>query len=129
MEEETKNIIKVEIFGSHYTLKTDADEEYVKKIAEYINQRLHHIADKSPDLPTFKIAMLCLVEIVDELLKTKEKLEKIDVELGDKTSELINKINSQLATKYSFSTTESEGQRPKVQPSTQSHKDSQSIKK
>lgn len=100
--EEEKNIVKIEIFGSTYTLKTDAEEEHVKKIAVFINKHLSEIAKKSPDLPTFKIAMLCLIEIVDDLLKTKDKLAEIEKELGDKTSELIKKIDERLSSDYSI---------------------------
>ena len=68
MEEQEKNIIKVEIFGTHYTLKTDAEEEYVQGIADNINQRLKALTEKHPELPAIKTATLCLIELMDDLL-------------------------------------------------------------
>ncbi|MBU1077874.1 MAG: cell division protein ZapA [Spirochaetes bacterium] len=102
MNKSENNVIRIEIFGSTYTLKTDASEEYVKKIAAYINNRLNEIAEKGQDLPTFKIAILGLIEIMDDLLKTREKLSKIEGEFGAKTSELIQKIDKRLSSEYSI---------------------------
>lgn len=102
MEEQDKNIIKIDIFGTNYTLKTDAEEEYVKEIAKTIDERMKTIAEKNPDLPSFKIAVLCLIEAVDEIRKTKENLKGIENELSAKTSELINKIEERLSSDYTI---------------------------
>ena len=102
MEEQDKNIIKVDIFGTNYTLKTDAEEEYVKEIAKTIDERMKTIAEKNSDLPSFKIAVLCLIEAIDEIRKTKENLKEIENELSAKTSELINKIEERLSSDYTI---------------------------
>ncbi len=102
MEEKDKNIIKTEIFGTNYTLKTDAEEEYVKQIAKAINERMNAIAEKNPDLPSFKIAVLCLIETMDDMLKTKKNLKEIESELSAKTSELISKIEERLPSDYTI---------------------------
>lgn len=97
-----KNIIKVKIFGSEYTLKTDADEPYVNQIADHINRVMNNVAGKNSGLPALKIAILALIEIVDELLKVKEQVGAVDSELGEKTSRLIQKIEEQLSLSYSL---------------------------
>jgi len=102
MAEQNKNIVKTEIFGTSYTIRTDADEEYVKKIAQSINNRMTKIAEKAPDLPSLKIAVLCLIETMDDLLRADEKLKEIENELSNKTTELINRIEEKLSSDYSI---------------------------
>jgi cell division protein ZapA len=97
-----KNIIKVKIFGSEYTLKTDADENYVKEISEHINKVMAGVAAKNSNLPALKISVLSLIEIVDELLRIKSQVSELDSEMGDKTSELIERIEEQLSRSYSL---------------------------
>lgn len=92
-----KNKITVKIFNSLYTLKTNADELYMNRIVNYINNRIESICEKDPNLPSFKITILALIEIVDELLKIKEEINLIEKELGNKTTNLINIIEEKLA--------------------------------
>jgi cell division protein ZapA len=97
MDNQDKKIVKLSIFGTTYTLKTDADEAYVKNIAETLDHQLSDIASKNPDLPSIKITILCLIELMDDLLKTKSKLNTIEQDYSDKTKELISKIDAQLS--------------------------------
>ncbi len=101
-ENRENNIVKINILGAPFTLKTDADEEYVKKIADYIDKHLNDIVSKSPDIPTYKSAVLCLITVVDELLKTKKQLSEIEKDYGSKAAELINKIDESLSAEYSI---------------------------
>ena len=100
MEEQDKNIVKIDIAGTTYTLKTDAEAEYVKKIASIINEKMESITEMNPNLPSFKIAVLCLIEIVDEMLKSYQKLNKIEKEFSLKTSDIIEKIDQRISSNY-----------------------------
>ncbi|MDD5066471.1 MAG: cell division protein ZapA [bacterium] len=97
-----KNIVRIKILGAEYMLKTDAEEEYVKQIGEAINTRLAAISLKNQSLPALKVAVLGLVETVDELLKMKQQLNEMESELGDTASVLIQRIEEQLSRNYSI---------------------------
>ncbi len=102
MEEKNKKIIKIDISGVAYTLKTDSDEEYIKKISDTINERIKSISKKNPDLPSHKITVLCLIETMDEMLKIKDKLNKIEKDLSDKASHLIKRIEETLPSNHTI---------------------------
>ncbi|BCS82069.1 hypothetical protein CaldiYA01_20290 [Caldicellulosiruptor diazotrophicus] len=76
--------IEVKIAGMNYVLKTDEDEEYIMKIANYINKKMSEVVANEPQLSTSLSAMLTAFLVADEyfkhLLECDEKLSKIGVE-------------------------------------------------
>ncbi len=97
-----KKIIKVTLFGSEYALRTDANEEYVQEIVQFINSMMLRINSKNSNLPSYKMAILCLIEVVDELLRLKQDMKAMENEVGDKTTDLIKKIEEKLSNSYTL---------------------------
>jgi cell division protein ZapA len=71
---ETKPGIKVEIFGNEYRIKGQADAEYVRKVAAYVDEKMRQIAQMSATGAVSKIAILTAINIADELFR--ERLER-----------------------------------------------------
>lgn len=67
----SKNGIKVEIFGTEYRIKGDANADYIKQVAGLVDERMRQIADASVTGSVAKIAILAAVNITDELLKER----------------------------------------------------------
>lgn len=67
----SKNGIKVEIFGTEYRIKGDANADYIKQVAGLVDERMRQIADASVTGSVAKIAILAAVNIADELLKER----------------------------------------------------------
>lgn len=67
----SKNGIKVEIFGTEYRIKGDANGDYIKQVAGLVDERMRQIADASVTGSVAKIAILAAVNIADELLKER----------------------------------------------------------
>jgi len=67
----SKNGIKVEIFGTEYRIKGDANADYIKQVAGLVDERMRQIADASMTGSVAKIAILAAVNIADELLKER----------------------------------------------------------
>ncbi len=89
-------ILTVNIFGQSYKIRTDASEEYVKRIVDYINNKMEKISQDNPSMPSSKIVVLTILEIADELFQLKEKNPDNNI-LGEKTKDLINKIEKRLS--------------------------------
>ena len=94
-----KNLVRVEILGREYTVKSDEDEERVKKIAEYVNEKLRRISDNTKTISTLNVAILAAMDIANEYFEVLEghsnltqKVEKIEV----KSSRLIEMIDSKI---------------------------------
>ncbi|MBI5806193.1 MAG: cell division protein ZapA [bacterium] len=67
----SKNGIKVEIFGTEYRIKGDANGDYIKQVAGLVDERMRQIAEASMTGSVAKIAILAAVNIADELLKER----------------------------------------------------------
>lgn len=76
--------IRVNIFGSDYTLVSDNDENYVKEIARYIDDKMREIDRNSSIKSSARLAILAALNIADELyqerLYRKKLLEQINEE-------------------------------------------------
>ncbi|HTY07937.1 MAG TPA: cell division protein ZapA [Candidatus Edwardsbacteria bacterium] len=76
--------IKVEIFGSEYRIKGDADAEYVKRVAAYVDEKMKQVSQLTADSAVSKIAILAAINIADELLKERQQREFAAKELSEK---------------------------------------------
>jgi len=76
--------IRVNIFGSEYTLLSENNDDYVKEIARYIDDKMREIDRNNQVKSTAKVAILAALNIADELyqerLYRKKLLEQINEE-------------------------------------------------
>ena len=59
--------VKVEIFGQVYAIRGELDENYVHKLARYVDEKMHAIASGGATVDTQKVAVLAALAIADEL--------------------------------------------------------------
>lgn len=81
MNEENIKKVEVKIAGMSYILKTDEDEEYIYKIASFLNKRMSEVMASEPKLSTALMAMLTAFLITDEYFKHLSQCEKIKNEI------------------------------------------------
>ena len=58
---------KVQIFGQTYSIQGDLDAKYVQKLAKYVDDKMHVIAEATGTIDTQKAAVLAALAIADEL--------------------------------------------------------------
>lgn len=84
-----KNDTTVLIGGNVYTLAGDESEEYIQRVALYINNKLDEIrrSDNAKKLNTKLLAVLLDINIADDFFKAKGKIEDLEksVKSKDKT--------------------------------------------
>ena len=80
--------VKVDIFGKTYTLKGDADPDYVQKVAAFVNERMDEVAANSAVASTAKVAILAAVNIADELFREQRKRLETMASLEDKSDQI-----------------------------------------
>jgi cell division protein ZapA len=59
--------VKVQIFGQTYSIQGDLDAKYVQKLATFVDEKMHTIADATATVDTQKVAVLAALAIADEL--------------------------------------------------------------
>ena len=61
------NRVKVEIYGQSYTLSGDLDENYVHKLARYVDEKMRAVAEATHTVDSVRVAVLAAMAIADEL--------------------------------------------------------------
>jgi cell division protein ZapA len=91
--------VRVVIFGSEYVIKSDADIEITKQIANLVNNKMSEMQGKLPSRDNVKIAVLSALNIAGELFEVKarydESISRIKI-LEDKIAHLNQKIDCAL---------------------------------
>ena len=64
---------RVQIFGQTFTVGGELDEEYVRKLAAYVDEKMRAISDMTPTVDTQKIAVMAALAIADELHNLREE--------------------------------------------------------
>ncbi|MFA9397579.1 MAG: cell division protein ZapA [Clostridiaceae bacterium] len=68
------NIVTIKINGYEYNLKGDENEEYLHKVASYVNKKFSAIKQNNTKLSVSAIGALASLNIADELFKVEEKI-------------------------------------------------------
>jgi cell division protein ZapA len=92
-ETESKQV-EVEILGQKYTLKGEADTEYLKEIALYVDNKLRNSYHQGSGIPPLKAAIMAAITITDELFKLKAEQKKLQILFEEKTAELLHILYS-----------------------------------
>ena len=58
--------VKIRILEQDYIIKSDGEDEQIKQIAEYVNEKLEDIKKSTKDLSEKKIAILAALNIAGE---------------------------------------------------------------
>ncbi|NOY58359.1 MAG: cell division protein ZapA [Calditrichaeota bacterium] len=106
MNDENK-ILKVKIFGTEYPLKVNADVEYVKRVARYVDTKMAEVQEAKPSRPLHQIAILAALNICDELFQNEQSadFEERLKKLSDKLELGINKSMESDSDKIEFDDT------------------------
>ena len=82
--------VKVKIFDKHYTLGIDQDhsEEYVKKLAEIVDARMHEVNRGFKGGSQLQVAILANLSLVEELLSLREDHASAEADIARRTSQL-----------------------------------------
>jgi cell division protein ZapA len=86
------NVVTVNINGMDYNLKGVEDEEYLHRVARYVDKKLKTIMDSNPKLSLASASVLTALNAADDMFKCDEAYEKLE-EKADKllTNEEIHK--------------------------------------
>ncbi len=85
---DAKNLVQVQIFGHTYSIRGEADREYILRVAEYVDRKMREITEKLPVASLSKVAILASLNIADELLKERAKQKDENVKLSDRAARL-----------------------------------------
>lgn len=82
-------VVKVSIFGHQYPIRAKVeDEEYVKEIAKFVDEKMREIDEAMKPNSTMKVAILTALNIADELMTLQKEREGVITAYQDKVAEV-----------------------------------------
>ena len=94
---EENNQVKISIFGQEYSVKAPADPDYIKKIAQYLDEKMREVQSGfSSTQSSTRIAILAGMNITDELFTARQSGEIDSSDAEQKISSLIELIDDAL---------------------------------
>jgi cell division protein ZapA len=71
----------VDIYGQQYVILGDETQSHVRHVASLVDKKMREIGSRNPLLDVNKLAVLTAVNAVNDYIKMKEQLERLQSEL------------------------------------------------
>ena len=84
-----KRQVTVQIAGQRYVLRTDSDEDEVKRLASYVEGRIRDIQRQSRTADTQAVATLAALQIAEELFGERQAQAALKKKIRDKGQALL----------------------------------------
>ena len=81
-------VIPVEIQGQRYPIRTVLDEQYVARLATYVDEKMRAAAESTPTGDSMRLAVLTALNIADELFRCRDGTVARNGELAERAGEL-----------------------------------------
>jgi cell division protein ZapA len=94
-----ENLVEIKVFGQIFTVKTDSEEAHIQEVARYVNEKMDDIVKRTRSVSSLNVAILTALNIADDFLKEKEKRLTLLREVGMRSKDLVEKIDIQLGGK------------------------------
>ncbi len=72
----------VRIAGKEYTIASYDTEEYVNRVADWVNRRMEELG-AATKLPAAQLAVLTAVNAADDMMKSRDEIRRLKAELDD----------------------------------------------
>lgn len=88
--------IDVEICGQRYAIRGEAEEEYVKRLAAFVDGQMRTLAAGMKTATTSKLAVLAAINIAHELFQTERRREEGEADIDRRATHLMESIEEHL---------------------------------
>ncbi|MDF3822051.1 cell division protein ZapA [Leptospira sp. 96542] len=84
--------ITKQIFGESYTIVGETSAEYIAEVANFVEERLYELGRSLPNASKTKLAVLCALNLADEMFQMKEKAtaSNLNPEIEERTKKIIS---------------------------------------
>jgi len=99
--EQPAQSIRVEIYNQTYNIRSDGDNDYIIKLAEFVDTKMREIASGTLTVDSLKVAILAALHIADEFHRLESDLEQNDKQLATRSAECADMLDRFLKQKDS----------------------------
>ena len=88
MTKEAGHVISVEIQGHRYPIHSSLDQEYVVRLAKYVDEKMRAASEQTPNADVLRLAVLAALNIADELFRARDANRDSDGRLAERAGEI-----------------------------------------
>jgi len=82
------HVISVDIHGQRYPIRSTLDQEYVARLASYVDEKMRAAADSTPTGDSLRLAVLAALNVADELFRCRDATRARSGEIAERAGEL-----------------------------------------
>ena len=94
MGTEEKKSVKVHIFGEDFPIRSEAEPEYTKMVADYVDSIMKNVNRGMKLADVRVVAVLAAMSITDELFQARRGLKSLSEELKQRTEEILKLLDT-----------------------------------
>ena len=87
--------VKVEIYDQSYNLR-GTDAEYIHKLAQYVDDKMRSVAEKTSTVDSLRLAVLAALNIADEFHLLRKKYDTLAADYRQRTGTLSGALDEVL---------------------------------
>ena len=91
-----KKNIDIEIYGRKFTIRSNAEDDYVRKVSEYLNKKIEEVLQTTKTVDTINVVILAAMNIVDDFFCIKNEHGELQQCIEERSRHLISFIDSQV---------------------------------
>ena len=88
MSEPAERVVRVEICGQRYAIRSSLDERYVQELAAYVADKLGAASDAAPNSDILRLAMLTALNLADEVFRCRDGERRRTAEVSERAAAL-----------------------------------------
>ena len=81
-------MVPVEIAGQRYPIRSSLDQEYVARLALYVDEKMRAASDSTPTSDSLRLAVLAALNIADELFRCRDATRDRDGQIAERAGEI-----------------------------------------
>jgi cell division protein ZapA len=90
--------IDVEIYGQRYSIRGDADEAYVHRLAHFVDHHMKQLAEGMKTATPSKLAVLTAINLAHQLFESEKKRAQGEADVERRMVTLMESIDEQMPT-------------------------------
>lgn len=94
MSRGSEQVTEVKIYNQTYSVKSGGNSEYVRSLAQYLDEKMVEVSQQTRTVDTLKVAILAALNIADDYFTTRRRMQALQEELSERAGRMISKLES-----------------------------------
>ena len=87
-----KRTIPVQILGHEYRIRSDADEDSIRRAAAMVDETMARVRDRTGTVDTQSVAVLAALNIADDYFRSLEESREFKRQVASKSRALLSEL-------------------------------------